>query len=100
MPPPDNVIPMPDTTPPADGGAPAPTGGKGAPKRRKSTINLGAYTTLMEGFALIYGTKTTWDAETRRIVPVDALRLALTHDAVKAWLASPSRKMVLPEQLG
>jgi len=99
MPPPDNVIPMPDTTPPADGSAPAPTGGKGAPKRRKSTINLGTYTTLMEGFALIYGTKTTWDAENRRIVPVDALRLALTHDAVKAWLASPSRKMVLPEQL-
>lgn len=99
MPPPDNVVPMPDLPPPTDGGAPAPTGGRGAGRKRKTTINLGAYTTLMEGFALIYGTKTAWDADNRRIVPIDALRLALTHDAVKAWLGSPKRRMVLPEQL-
>lgn len=100
MPPsPDNVIPMPGATPPTDGGASVPTGGKGPTKRRKSPINLGNYTTLLEGYALIYGTKTAWDSDNRRIVPVDALRLALTHDAVKAWLASPTRRMVLPEQL-
>ncbi len=98
MQPADNVIPMTDARTPSDGSASAPNGGKGA-RRRKSTINLGAYTTLMEGFALIYGTKTAWDSDNRRIVPVDALRLALTHDAVKAWLASPGRRMVLPEQL-
>lgn len=96
--PPDNVVPMPDLPTPTDGGASAPAGGEGA-RKRKSTINLGAYTTLMEGFALIYGTKTAWDSDNRRIVPIDALRLALTHDAVKAWLGSPSRRMVLPEQL-
>lgn len=97
MPQPENVIPMPDSPPPTHGGATAPTGGKGS--RRRSNLNLGTYTTLMEGFALIYGTKTAWDSEHRRIVPVDAMRLALTHDAVKAWLASPGRRMVLPEQL-
>jgi putative DNA primase/helicase len=61
--------------------------------------NLGNYTRLMENFVLLYGTKTAWDDEARRIVPVDALRLALTADAVKAWLNSPTRRMVMPEQL-
>jgi putative DNA primase/helicase len=40
-----------------------------------------------------------WDDETRRIVPVNALRLAMTNDAVKAWLNSPERRMVKPEEL-
>jgi putative DNA primase/helicase len=54
---------------------------------------------LLESFALIYGTQTVWDDETRRIVPVQALRLAMTNDAVKAWLNSPERRMVKPEEL-
>jgi hypothetical protein len=53
----------------------------------------------MESFALIYGTKTVWDEESHRIVPIDALRLAMTSDSVKAWLNSPGRRMVMPEQL-
>lgn len=93
---PENVIPMPEPTPPS-AGAPAPSKGKGT--RKKATINLGNYTRLMEGFHLIYGTKTCWDEATHRIVPIDALRLAMTSDAVKAWLNSPGRKMVMPEQL-
>jgi putative DNA primase/helicase len=98
--PPDNVLQMTDQTPnPPPGGAPAPpAGGKGR-TRRKSTINLGTYTRLMESFALIYSTKTAWDEESHRIVPIDALRLAMTSDAVKAWLNSPTRRMVMPEQL-
>lgn len=101
MQPPDNVIPMQETPPPAPGGAAAPTGGKGPARKkpRSSTINLGNFTRLMECFALIYGTKTCWDEETHRIVPVDALRLAMTSDSVKAWLNSPTRRMVMPEQL-
>ena len=101
MPPPDNVIPMQEPPPPSSGGAAAPTGRKGGQtrKRRTSTINLGNYTRLMECFALIYGTKTAWDEETHRIVPIDALRLAMTSDSVKAWLNSPGRRMVMPEQL-
>ncbi len=99
--PPDNVIRMADDSTPDPGGASAPKQGRGAaPKRRtKSPVNLGNYTRLMESFALIYGTKTCWDEETHRIVPIDALRLAMTSDSVKAWLGSPNRRMVMPEQL-
>lgn len=98
--PPDNVVQMSDQPPsPPSGGASAPPGGKGQRTRRKSSINLGTYSRLMECFALIYGTKTCWDDESHRIVPVDALRLAMTADAVKAWLNSPNRRMVMPEQL-
>jgi hypothetical protein len=98
--PPDNVVQMSDPTPtPPSGGASAPPEGKGQRTRRKSTINLGNYSRLMDAFALIYGTKTCWDEESHRIVPVDALRLAMTSDAVKAWLNSPNRRMVMPEQL-
>ena len=61
--------------------------------------NPGAVGRLLESFALIYGTQTVWDDETRRIVPVNALRLAMTNDAVKAWLNSPERRMVKPEEL-
>ena len=101
MQPDPNVIRMSDSpSAPASGGATAPAGGKGAAKpRRKSTINLGNYIRLMEGYALIYGTKTAWDELRHRIVPIDALRLAMTSDAVKAWLNSPQRRMVMPEQL-
>lgn len=103
MQPPDNVIPMQETPPPPDGGASAPTGGKGEakqrPRKRAATINLGNYTRLMEHFALIYGTQTAWDDESRRIVSVQALRLAFTSDSVKAWLNTPTRRLVMPEQL-
>lgn len=97
--PPENVIRMADTPPPPpNGGAPAQPGGRGKKKPTK-TYNLGNYSRLMEAFALIYGTKTAWDSETHRIVPIDALRLAMTSDAVKAWLNSPGRRMVMPEHL-
>lgn len=99
MPPPDNVIPMQEPPTPPTGGADAPKGGGGPRKRKTTGINLGNYTRLMECFALIYGTKTCWDEETHRIVPIDALRLAMTSDSVKAWLNSPGRRMVMPEQL-
>jgi len=99
LPKPENVIRMSEEppTPPAGGAKPPPKGKGGT--RRKSTVNLGNYSTLMAGFALIYGTKTAWDDDSHRIVPVDALRLAMTSDSVKAWLNSPNRRMVMPEQL-
>jgi hypothetical protein len=95
---PDNVVPIEPPAPP-DGGAPAPKGGGATRKRKPSSINLGNYTKLMERFVLIYGTKTVWDEENHRILPVDALRLALTSDSVKAWLNNPTRRIVMPEQL-
>jgi hypothetical protein len=93
-----NVIPMSIETPPPLDGAERPQKGEGR-KKRNSSINMGNFITLMEGFALIYGTKTAWDEKYRRIVPIDALRLAMTSDAVKAWLNAPTRRMILPEQL-
>ena len=48
---------------------------------------------------LIYGTLTAWDEESRRIVSVNALRLAFGSDYVKAWLNADGRRMVRPEQI-
>lgn len=121
---PDNVIRMAEEPPTPPAGANAPSEGGGglhellsqlvrmagvegkrprapAPGRpRKARMaNPGAVGRLLESFALIYGTQTVWDDETRRIVPVNALRLAMTNDAVKAWLNSPERRMVKPEEL-
>jgi putative DNA primase/helicase len=86
-----------DTPSPPTGGASAPARGKG--RKRTRMIDLRPITRLLDSFSLIYGTKTVWDDDTRRIVPVDALRLAMGQDAVKAWLAAPNRKMVMPEDL-
>ena len=100
MQPPENVVQMHDTPPTPPAGAPAPKGGRGPGKTRKAgSINLGNFSRLMECFTLIYGTKTAWDEETHRLVPIDALRLAMTGDSVKAWLNSPTRKIAMPEQL-
>lgn len=94
---PENVIAMDQAPPPPDGGAPAPPKGRGG--RKPKPMNLGNYMRLLENFALIYGTQTAWDDETRRIVNVNALRLAYTADSVKAWLNTPNRRMVKPEEL-
>ena len=126
MPLPENVIRMTEdtSTPPAGASAPLEGGGgdtmmamlerllagqggaaKAAPSkaagrpRKPRLANPGVVSRLMESFSLIYGTQTVWDDETRRIVPVNALRLAMTNDAVKAWLNSPDRRMVKPEEL-
>ena len=121
---PDNVIRMTEEPPTPPAGANAPSEGAGGlhellaqlvrmagvegkrPRaatpgrpRKARTANPGAVGRLLESFALIYGTQTVWDDETRRIVPVQALRLAMTNDAVKAWLNSPERRMVKPEEL-
>lgn len=97
---PENVVRMNDAPSPPNGSASAPAGGGGGSKKgKRGPVDLGTYSRLMESFALIYGTQTAWDDETRRIVPVQALRLAMTSDSVKAWLNSPHRRMVLPEQL-
>jgi len=94
-----NVVPMSaaEPPPPADGGAPAPKRGGGA--RKAKPLNLGNYMRLLENFALVYGTDTAWDGEMRRLVKINALRLAFTPEAVKGWLNTPNRRMVLPEQL-
>lgn len=95
---PENVIRM-SEPPTLEAGAAAPTARGKGPARKKRMPNLGNYSRLMESFALIYGTQTAWDDESRRIVSVQAMRLAFTSDSVKAWLNTPSRRMVKPEEL-
>ena len=95
-----NVVDMPERSPPADGGAPPPPpGGRGRKKRVAKVPDFGAYSTLMECFTLIYPTETTWDASTRRVVTLRALRARYGTDPVKGWLNSPHRKVCLTEQL-
>lgn len=86
-----------ETPAPQAGGAPKRGGGEAAAKKKRP-VNFGDYTRLMERFALIYGTDTAWDGENMRIVKVGAMRLAF-GDAVKMWLGSNQRRMVMPEQI-
>lgn len=96
---PENVIAMSHPPTPPEGGASAPTKGGGEAKaRKKKPVNMGDFVRLMESFSLIYGTDTCWDAETQRIVKIATMRLAF-GDAVKMWLGSRERRMVLPEQI-
>ncbi len=104
----ENVVPMPGRA--AAGAAPSPQsadapgegegGAKPAGKKRKpKQVNWGAVNTLLEHFALIYGTDTVWDGQMHRIVKVGALRLAWGNDPVKMWLAHQDRRLVYPEDL-
>jgi hypothetical protein len=75
------------------GGRRAPThkggeGGKPAKKKRARSINFGDLNRLLEHFALLYGTDTIWDGESRKIMKIGALRLAFGNDVVKMWLGS------------
>jgi hypothetical protein len=88
------------TQPPAptSGSARAPKGGGGAGKAERK-VDFGAVNRLLQHFALIYGTDTAWDGQTRRVVKVATMRLAFGHDVVKMWLAHGDRRMVNPEHL-
>jgi putative DNA primase/helicase len=76
--------------------APAPTRGEGATKKAKKSkpVNFGDVNRLTENFALLYGTDTVWDGESRQIMKVNALRLAFGNDAVKMWLGDKARRLV------
>jgi putative DNA primase/helicase len=98
----DNVVDMTDSLPPPTGGATAPKGGEGAKKRKakaEKPFDFARLNTLMADMVLIYGTLTAWDDQQRRIVAVNALRLAYGSDYVKAWLNSEGRRMVNPEHI-
>lgn len=71
-----------------------PGGGRAAGKKKPRSINFGDVNRLTENFALLYGTDTVWDGEQRKIMKINALRLAFGNDAVKMWLGSKERRMV------
>lgn len=67
-------------------------------KKKEKVMDWGAINRLLENFFLIYGTSTVYDNETKRIMLLRDLR-NIFGDAVKFWLDSPRRKMVLNDHL-
>ena len=68
------------------GGRRAPThkwgeGGKPAKKKRARSINFGDLNRLLEHFALLYGTDTIWDGESRKI-----MKIGVWYDSVEETL--------------
>jgi len=54
---------------------------------------------LEQNFRLIYGTDAVWDGEQRITMAVKNLRLVFGNDAVKMWLASGDRRMVMQQDM-
>lgn len=69
-----------------------------ATKKKEKLIPWGVINRLTENFYLIYGTDTVYDNETKRIMQIKNLR-NIFGDAVKFWLESEQRKMVLSENV-
>jgi putative DNA primase/helicase len=69
-------------------------GGRATGKKKPKSINFGDVNRLTEHFALLYGTDTVWDGESRKIMKINALRLAYSNDVVKMWLTSRERRTV------
>ena len=73
----------------------APGKAKGAKKKEKP-IDFGKYNTLVEKFALIYGTDTVWDGVTRLIMKIGNMAHAHGSDMVRMWKGSEKRRTVMP----
>lgn len=54
---------------------------------------------LLNRYTLLYGTETVWDADTRKVLSLSALRAAYGGDTVKFWQENPMRKMIDAENL-
>jgi putative DNA primase/helicase len=73
-------------------------GGKPPSKAKKTekTIDWGKYNSLLENFALIYGTDTVWDGTNRLIMKIANMAHAHGSDMVKMWKASETRRTIMP----
>jgi len=56
--------------------------------------------TLLDGYALIYGTDTVFDRTRARIIGLGPLRSVAGKSLVRMWLEHPDRCVVLPEHVG
>lgn len=78
-------------------------GGGGAAKKprakRKPQPNVGNLNRLFSDFAYQYGSEVAWDTANRLPIRISHLRHTFGHDAVKLWMASERRRMVMPEQV-
>ena len=97
-----NVVPITAATPPGTT-PPSPPGGKGPGKKRaKRDVPEGFFDNLklmQKHFALIHGTDTAWDGANRMVIKVAHMRLTYGSDAVKAWLGSPERRLVMKDDV-
>lgn len=90
---------MDDIKPPISDALAHSAGEGDAPKKKKNKqIDWGFINRLNENFFLIYGTSTVFDNETRQIMHMRDFR-CIFGDAVKFWLNSPSRKLVLKDKV-
>jgi putative DNA primase/helicase len=86
------------------GGGPS-AGGRGKPRppakreKRKPQPNVGNLNRLFEDFAYQYGSEVAWDTVARMPIRISHLRHTFGHDAVKLWMTSEKRRMVMPEQI-
>jgi putative DNA primase/helicase len=94
--------------PPKSAAAPSKgTGGEQAAKppktaekgKKERTVDWGKFNTLVEHFALIYGTDNVWDGRMRLLMKIGNMAHAHGSDMVRMWKASDKRRTVLPQDL-
>ena len=86
--------------PPPHGDAPGGGGGqRKRPPKRKPQPNVGNLNRLFVDFAYQYGSEVAWDTVNRLPIRIGHLRHTFGHDAVKLWMTSEKRRMVMPDQV-
>lgn len=82
------------------GEAPAATPKPAEPgKKKEKTIDWGKFASLLENFALIYGTDTVWDGSERLIMKIANMGHAHGSDMVRMWKGSERRRTVRQEDV-
>jgi putative DNA primase/helicase len=77
-----------------DGAAAAGQPPKPPPRKPEKTIDWGKFNSLVEHFALIYGTDTVWDGTERMIMKIANMGHAHGSDMVRLWKGSERRRTV------
>jgi putative DNA primase/helicase len=73
---------------------------KAAEKGKKErVVDWGKFNTLVEKFALIYGTDNVWDGGNRILMKIGNMAHAHGSDMVRMWKGSDKRRTVLPQDL-
>lgn len=79
------------SAPPDDGGKQSRGSSKKPPAK---PIDFGKLGEMFDRYTLIYGTTDIWDAVERRMIAVQAFRLAYSGGLARMWTDSPQRKML------
>ncbi len=98
----NNVLPLPAvaaSSPPSSGEGESKPAKKERKKRELPPNFFDNFNTLVKHFVLIHGTDTAWDGAHEMVIKIAHMRLTYSSEAVKAWLNSPERRMILRDQL-